>query len=285
MILKQALWLSKPVAGLVLRQSVRSTWILNRVYNGSDFIVCDEMGRLPKESTHLPNMMKYEVIDFESKHPAGPIKVILLQDVETVIGHQYDVVEVDRKVARTDLIPSRKAVYASPFDLTYYAAIKEANKEELASRIRIPYEYVNIGRHLMKLIVRIQVSMDNSWVIDENIVKCALRNENVIVTDEKRTVFVDEASAIKGPNFEMEARLIRFYVVISGRYIVPMLGRISHICADDSKQVIYPESTTLTANELSKCGIVEEEPYYHSAPESEIDDSFDVVSFMKSRRR
>ena len=42
---------------------------------------------------------------------------------------------------------------------------------------------------------------------------------------------------ISGPNFQYEARLIRFYIVVNKQYVVPMLGRISHISADESKQV------------------------------------------------
>lgn len=44
---------------------------------------------------------------------------------------------------------------------------------------------------------------------------------------------------ITGPNFEHEARLVRFYIVVNKQFIVPMIGRISHISADDSKQVNF----------------------------------------------
>lgn len=37
------------------------------------------------------------------------------------IGEQFDVVDVDRHLARVDLLLTNKAVYASPFDLEYYA--------------------------------------------------------------------------------------------------------------------------------------------------------------------
>lgn len=42
---------------------------------------------------------------------------------------------------------------------------------------------------------------------------------------------------IKGPNIEIEARLVRFYVVVCNQYIVPMIGKICHISSDESKQV------------------------------------------------
>ena len=141
---------------------------------------------------------RLEDVDYETNRPAGPIKVILLEDVEGVlcatencltvngrsllfkkteqtrqfhvagIGHQFDVVEVDRKRARTDLLLARRAVYASPFDLQYYAKMKEVSAsraeikctvseqrmaDELAARVRIPYELLVVGRELQKLVV------------------------------------------------------------------------------------------------------------------------------------
>lgn len=48
-------------------------------------------------------------------------------------------------------------------------------KDELAARIRIPYDWLLVGRHLMKTVVPIHVSMDNPWTLDRRIIKCALR--------------------------------------------------------------------------------------------------------------
>lgn len=91
------------------------------------------------------------------------------------VGHQFDVVEVDRKFARTDLLLTRKAVYASPFDLAYYAEMKEKMAAELAARVRIPFELLRIGRELQKLVVPIKVSMENQWTLDSRIIKASLR--------------------------------------------------------------------------------------------------------------
>ncbi|RCN37853.1 ribosomal protein L9 domain protein [Ancylostoma caninum] len=154
--------------------------------------------------------MKLEVVEYETLKPAGPLKVILLQDIEGV-GHQFDVVDVDRKLARSNLLPTRKAVYASPFDLEYYAKVKEKMADELAKRIRIPYEYICIGRDLQALVVPIKVSMENKWTLDKNIIKTSLRQAGVDMLDD--AIFLDD-EVISGPNFEIEARLIRFYVVV-----------------------------------------------------------------------
>ena len=85
-------------------------------------------GGVQRNPNELPDLQKLAVTDYETKRSAGPLKVILLQDVEG-IGHQFDVVEVNRKFARTDLLLSKKAVYASPFDLTYYAEMKKVTRQ------------------------------------------------------------------------------------------------------------------------------------------------------------
>uniref|UniRef100_A0A914VKB7 Uncharacterized protein n=1 Tax=Plectus sambesii TaxID=2011161 RepID=A0A914VKB7_9BILA len=45
--------------------------------------------------------------------------------------------------------------------------------------------------------------------------------------------------AISGPNLAIEAKLIRFYVVLSDQYVVPMIGRITHVSADSSSEVRF----------------------------------------------
>ncbi|KHJ98903.1 ribosomal protein L9 domain protein, partial [Oesophagostomum dentatum] len=209
-------------------QPARNTWILRRVYAPEP----TPPGKTQRNPEELPSLMKLETVEYETLKPAGPLKVILLQDIEGV-GHQFDVVDVDRRLARTDLLPTRKAVYASPFDLEYYAKVKEKMADELAKRIRIPYEYICIGRDLQALVVPIKVSMENKWTIDKNIIKTSLRQtasqicwanrpadiswslQGVDMVDD--AIFLDDES-ISGPNFEIEARLIRFYVVVCFRF-------------------------------------------------------------------
>ncbi|ETN70430.1 ribosomal protein L9 domain protein [Necator americanus] len=184
-----------------------NTWILRRVFAPEP----TPPGKVQRNPEELPNLMKLETVDYETLKPAGPLKVILLQDIEGV-GHQFDVVNVDRRLARSDLLLTRKAVYASPFDLEYYAKVKKKMADELSKRVRIPYEYICIGRDLQALVVPIK--------------GVCMLDDAIFLGDEP----------ISGPNFEIEARLIRFYVVVSKQYIVPMLGRITHISADESKQ-------------------------------------------------
>ena len=46
-------------------------------------------------------------------------------DYSLDIGLQFDIVEVDRNFARLNLLPFKRACYASPYDLEYYAKMKE----------------------------------------------------------------------------------------------------------------------------------------------------------------
>uniref|UniRef100_A0A8R1IR96 RIBOSOMAL_L9 domain-containing protein n=1 Tax=Caenorhabditis japonica TaxID=281687 RepID=A0A8R1IR96_CAEJA len=180
------------------------------------------------------------------------------------IGHQFDVVSVDRTLARKDLLLSRKAVYASPFDLKYYADMKTRMAEELASRIRIPYELKVVGRDLQKLVVPIKVNMENKWKIDTKLVKSSLRQMGVFVKE--NTIHLGPKE-ISGPNFDIEAKIFRFYVVVNQQYIVPMLGRITHISVDESKQILSPSMTTPRDEELKRYSIRKEFPLFSKTPD------------------
>ncbi|GMT02681.1 hypothetical protein PENTCL1PPCAC_24855, partial [Pristionchus entomophagus] len=254
----------------------RNTFVLQRIHAAP---VTPE-GLPQRDPSEIRELERYEVVDYETSKPAGPLKVILLEDVEGV-GHQFDVVEVNRKLARTNLLLGKKAVYASPFDLKYYADMKEKMKDELAARVRIPYALLTVGRELTSLVVPLRVNMENKWQLDRRIVKTSLRQVGVDLLDD--SIFLSEgASSITGPNFDLEAKLVRFYVVVSQQYVIPMLGRVAHISADDSKQVLAPEKQKQpTVADLAKHGLVSEEPYYHKS--AEIGNEFDVATFMRNR--
>ncbi|CAG9529756.1 unnamed protein product [Cercopithifilaria johnstoni] len=253
----------------------RFTWILRRVLAPEP----TQPGCMQRDPSEHPDLMKLEVVEVEDLKPAGPLKVILLKDVEGV-GNQFDVVEVNRRLARTDLLLTQKAAYASPFNLQYYGEMKEKMKDELTKRIRIPYDYVLLGRELIKKVISLRVSMENPWLLDKLIVKASLRQEGVEVLDDM--IFLENKN-LRGPNIELEAHLLRFYLVICNQYIIPMIGRIYHTSSDESKQVLYPEIIRMpTMDDLKKYNIVEEEPYF--AEKAEILEDFDVVGLMQKRR-
>ncbi|KAI6197996.1 RIBOSOMAL-L9 domain-containing protein [Aphelenchoides besseyi] len=172
----------------------------------------------------------------------------------------------------------KKAVYASPFDLQYYGRLKEEMKEELERKVRIPYEYLKLGRELMAKLIPIHVSMDKKWQVNSTIVYTSLFENDIRTSPD--AIFLPNRFRYEGPNFELEAALLRFYLVLDHTYVVPMLGRIAHISTDE-QQSLYPEGIQLPSKEqMAKFGIVSEQPYYHQRP---IEENLSVVDLMKKR--
>ncbi len=50
-------------------------------------------------------------------------------------------------------------------------------KDELDKRIRIPYEYIVLGRELQKCVVTIGVSIVNQWTLNSATLRAALRQQ------------------------------------------------------------------------------------------------------------
>ncbi|CAD5210873.1 unnamed protein product [Bursaphelenchus xylophilus] len=249
----------------------RNLWVLKHVY--APPAVPEGQPQRPPD---LQNLQKYEVVRYPQEFKTKPVKVILLEDVEGV-GHQFDVVELPRSQAHNDILLPRKGVYASPFDLEYYGRKREEMKEELESRIRIPYDFILIGRKLVDKLIPIHVSMENKWEITPEIISASLFEKDVVAKPD--AIVVPPQSALKGPDFEQEAKLVRFYVVLSNQYVVPMVGRISHVTTDDNAESLYPQGITFpSAEQLKKHGLKPEQPYFHTkGPFTEDDDILDIL--------
>uniref|UniRef100_A0A914E7B7 Uncharacterized protein n=1 Tax=Acrobeloides nanus TaxID=290746 RepID=A0A914E7B7_9BILA len=82
----------------------------------------------------------------------------------------------------------------------------------------------------------------------------------------------------------MEGRLIRFYIILNKRYIVPMTAKILHSFKKRNADMKHPKPShyVITPETLEKWGIFEEKCQYLK---DEIADDFDVVSFMKSKAK
>uniref|UniRef100_A0A915DE26 Large ribosomal subunit protein bL9m n=1 Tax=Ditylenchus dipsaci TaxID=166011 RepID=A0A915DE26_9BILA len=252
-------------------QHTRKTLILRHVFQPER----TPEGSIQRRPQENPNFQKYERVDIESLRPADPVKVILLCDIEG-FGLQFDVMEVPASLARHDLIPRRKAVFASPFDLDYFAKKKESMKDELEKRVRIPYDYLKLGRVLMAKMVPIYVSMDMPWTIDKQIVAASLKEAGIEL---KTSALHLTDQLISGPNYMIEATIFRFYVVVGNQYIVPMLGRLTHVSPDDSTESFYPVHSKLpTEEQLQKFGLKFEDPVYMKKPAGE---DFNAVEYMK----
>lgn len=101
-------------------------------------------------------------------------------------------------------------------------------KDELAARVRIPYEYVKLKRELDKRTIPIRVSMDNPWKIDASILHASLFEAvSFFVVDlglpvvfqgivaPVDSINMAEKFAYSGPNFELEAASVEFTIVVS----------------------------------------------------------------------
>ncbi|VDD90502.1 unnamed protein product [Enterobius vermicularis] len=249
---------------------LQSTWVLRRVVVPE----ATPEGQFQRDPEELPIMMRYEVVENENEKDPGSVKIILLEDVEGV-GNQFDVVEVNRDLARNNLILGRKAVYASPFDLKYYSQLREKMKDELEKKVRIPYDYILVARELVKIILPIHVSLVNPWTLDRSILHCSLAEKGIFVDED--AVFSPKKE-YKGPDIGLEGQLVRFYLVVCKQYIVPMVGRISHITSDTSKQ-----PAVVTDEELLANGLVKEEPLFYKSPV--VDSTFDVNDLMERRSK
>ncbi|PAV77534.1 hypothetical protein WR25_02559 [Diploscapter pachys] len=263
---------------LGLQQSKRTTYILQQVFQPAP----TPEGKGQRPPTDLHSLQKYAEVEYETDNEPPPVKIILLEDIEGV-GNQFEVVEVKAELARNDLILSKRASYASPFDIKYYGAMKERMKDELEARVRIPYEYKQVARQLVQMVIPINVNMDNKWKLNKHIFLTSLRKEGIEISSTDAIFLPPEVSAIAGPNFELEAKLLRFYLVIEKAYIVPMLGRLSHISIDESKQILAPQLTKLPSRvDLAKHGLFPEEPVY--SKNAEFDASYPVVDLMQRKR-
>ncbi|KAF7633102.1 RIBOSOMAL_L9 domain-containing protein [Meloidogyne graminicola] len=74
--------------------------------------------------TDHQDFTKYEAFeDPQYQKPPPPLKMILLDEVDDV-GEKYEIIELSSNLAHK-LYLTRKAAYASPFDLEYYGKKKE----------------------------------------------------------------------------------------------------------------------------------------------------------------
>uniref|UniRef100_A0A914CK22 Armadillo-like helical domain-containing protein n=1 Tax=Acrobeloides nanus TaxID=290746 RepID=A0A914CK22_9BILA len=77
----------------IARQQIRNTWIFRRVMVPEP----TPPGQTQRNPNELPHLMRYEVEEYETCRPHGPIKVILLQEIKG-LGDKYEVVEVDNQL-------------------------------------------------------------------------------------------------------------------------------------------------------------------------------------------
>uniref|UniRef100_A0A914I622 Large ribosomal subunit protein bL9m n=1 Tax=Globodera rostochiensis TaxID=31243 RepID=A0A914I622_GLORO len=263
-----------------------STFLLSHVYLPER----TPDGQPQRKPSEHPDFMKYDfVADPEFERAPPPIKVMLMEDIKD-IGEQFDIVEVPAEIARWELLACKKAVYASPFNLEYYAEKREKYFAEMAKRVRIPPELLKMSELLMSKILSVPVSADAEWTMSREILSAATKSLGLYITEP--TIIHLSDVPINGPNPSIEGHLFRFYINLNDKMIVPMLGRISHTSNDESKKSLFPTDDKLLneppadGTQLAKFGLTLESVYY--SPAGGLNDILaaeGVATFMANRAR
>jgi ribosomal protein L9 len=121
----------------------------------------------------------YKFVDCLHSKKWGDMQVILTKYIEG-IGRQGELLEVPRKLAHTELIPSGFAVYPTKENLELYKdQIEEsANKPRLSKFASLTRDY------LMDKVFEMQMNISEKWTLNKEFVRIALRYNGVMVDND-----------------------------------------------------------------------------------------------------
>ncbi|CDW57430.1 39S ribosomal protein L9 [Trichuris trichiura] len=190
----------------------RSTWVLKHAFP----LPVTPPGRSQRPPWEKKIFQCYEIVESDEDYVLPPVALILLCDVEGY-GRAFDVIEVDSKIAHNEFLLPKKAVYASEFNQRLYNISPEKMKSK-GSRL-LTFEH-KTSKQLHSLIVIVNMSFDTPWVLEKWHVQISLRRQGFIM-DENCILLPRET--ISGPNIDLEAKLFRFYVVVSGLNIYTLV--------------------------------------------------------------
>uniref|UniRef100_A0A914M2K1 Large ribosomal subunit protein bL9m n=1 Tax=Meloidogyne incognita TaxID=6306 RepID=A0A914M2K1_MELIC len=240
-------------------------------------------GLLQRPPTDHQDFTKYEAIeDKQYQEPAPPIKMILLEDVDDV-GDKFEILELSDNLAHK-LYLTKKAAYASPFDLEYYGKKKEEFLAQKDTKIaKMPRDLAKIASKISSTIVPIYVSIRNDWVLNPLILATSMEQHGIRIP--VKCLHLAGGEPMKGPDLKEDGRLIRFYATIEDKLIVPLLGRILHVSLDEDTN-LFPEDQQLkTANnaQLLQFGLRPETIYFNPNGLQQIFEKEEIGSFMAKR--
>ncbi|KAL3121091.1 hypothetical protein niasHT_005351 [Heterodera trifolii] len=222
-------------------------------------------GQPQRKPSEHPDFMKYDFMaDPEFEKPPPPVELLLLEDIKD-LGEKFDIVKVSAEVARWDLLLKRRAVYASPFNLKYYAEKRKKYLAEMESRVRIPLDLLKMSALLMSQILPVTVSADVEWTLSSEMLINSTQSLGLYIT-EPGIIHLDNVTTLNGPDPNIEGRLFRFYITLNGQMIVPMIGRITHISVYDSTKSLFPtddkQMDRIDNELLAKFGLITESVFY-----------------------
>lgn len=213
----------------------RSTWKLSRRLEVpkdyikkpaiSPYIVGDYL----KDVNPQPDYQEvYDLYDHINQvntndQPKEPVRVILLQNVDG-IGGVGDIVSVPWEIARFKLIMSKKATYASEFNLNWYKELIESKKSNLLRPSSLESPFTKRG--LQSYVFTLTMSNKKPWTVTSKHIRSALRRGGVFVAKDESIILPE--TPISGPDMEKQLKVLVATVVINNHERVPTRFVITH---------------------------------------------------------
>jgi large subunit ribosomal protein L9 len=173
----------------------------------------------------MPEKMElYEVVGKEDHKKRPDLKVILLDYVEG-LGVAGQVVGVRPGRMRWDLLPTGKAAYASPQNMTIYKELLEnSDKTKTGPSSAIS---TKTAQKLESKVFCCTMNNKNSWVIEKWHLRVVFRKAGLIVPEEAIEL---PKTPIKGPDVgNLQDKMFLAFVTINGHERVPVKCLIHHV--------------------------------------------------------
>ena len=214
---KRNAWVLKRRMKIPPEKFLRPTWI--SPYIVGDFI--KDVNPHP-EYPETYDMYDHELTKNTDDLVNPKIKVILLDNVDGV-GGKGDIAVVNARTARHELILSKRAVYASDFNLKFYAdMMKNKVGFERPSSLLSPYT----RKDLLMSVFPVFLSNSNPWKLDMKHVIAALRQGGLLCPE--YAVELPPNLNITGPDMAKQYKVLVVHLQLNKHERVPTKIMIVH---------------------------------------------------------
>ncbi|KAL0270265.1 UNVERIFIED_CONTAM: hypothetical protein PYX00_007732 [Menopon gallinae] len=149
------------------------------------------------------------------------IEMVLVKNVENV-GNIGDIVKIPQLKAYEYFILTGAAVFATPENVKKFGVLKKEDS--------IPIHIQQILKKLSKTHVPVIMHKENPWTLERWHVRVALRNINVMCTDECIELPKEQ---ISGPNMDINEKDFLIYLTMNDKYRTPMRCRLFQISPNE----------------------------------------------------
>ncbi len=166
----------------------------------------------------------YDYVQNTSSRKYDTIKIILLKHVEE-LGVAGDIVDVNRPIARFQLISGGFADYASPYNLIKYKDLIESGaKGKVGPSSAFVFSTV---RRLAKEVILVEMNDKEEWIIDRSHVRIALRKAGFVVPQNSIEL---PKTPISGPDIAgKQGKDFAVMITINGQEKVPVRCVVHHL--------------------------------------------------------